>query len=140
METTTLIVLMATALVVMAVVVGALVMRLVHKNDELKEKNDIIVREIRRNQTIIDRAVQHGVSRAALLSVSLLLLGSISVLTSCSKGSTLFMPYYGAMYEAGAVAPYFQPKALLIGANPEDEAVSEAMQGFGGRLCHRMGH
>lgn len=56
------------------------------------------------------------------------------------KGSTLFMPYYGAMYEAGAVAPYFQPKALLIGANPEDEPVSEAMQGFGGRLCHRMDH
>ena len=46
------------------------------------------------------------------------------------KGSTLFMPYYGAMYEAGAIAPFFQPKALLIGANPEDEYVSEAMQGF----------
>ena len=46
------------------------------------------------------------------------------------KGSTLFMPYYGAMYEAGAVAPHFQPKALLIGANPEDEVVGEAMQGF----------
>ena len=46
------------------------------------------------------------------------------------KGSTLFMPYYGAMYEAGAIAPHFMPKALLIGANPEDEPVREAMEGF----------
>ena len=254
MEKTTLIVLLAVALVVMAVVVCALVVRLIHKNNELKEKNDVIVREVRRNQTLIDRAVQQGVSRAAMLSVSLLLLGSVSVLTSCSKddetiytpdptdaprtsplvtvvyspdalgdksyndliysgvegvstqkelrtlhlspatkeeglayledifrqmetpgdtvrrllivassdydtwlrqnnkrlegnpradllyfetstpldgkGSTIYMPYYGAMYEAGAIAPFFQPKALLIGANPEDEVVSEAMQGF----------
>lgn len=254
MELTTLIVLMAFALVVMAVVVGTLVVRLIHKNNELKEKNDVIVREVRRNQTLIDRAVQQGVSRAAMLSVSLLLLGSVSVLTSCSKddetiytpdptdaprtsplvtvvyspdalgdksyndliysgveavstqkelrtlhlspatkeeglayledifrqmeapddtvrrllivassdydewlrqnnkrlegnpradllyfetskpldgkGYTLFMPYYGAMYMAGALAPYFLPKVLLIGANPEDESVSEAMQGF----------
>ena len=252
-ETTTLIVLMAVALVVMAVVVGALVERLIHKNEELKEKNDVIVREVRRNQTLIDRAVQQGVSRAAMLSVVLLLLGSASVLTSCSKdetiyvpdptdaprtsplvtvvyspdalgdrsyndliyssvenvsnrnglrslhlspatreeglayledifrqtetagdtirrllivassdydtwlrqnnkrlegnpradllyfetstpldgkGSTFYMPYYGAMYETGAIAPFFQPKALLIGANPEDEYVGEAMQGF----------
>jgi len=254
-ETTTLIVLMAVALVVMAVVVGALVVRLIHKNEELKEKNDVIVREVRRNQTLIDRAVQQGVSRAAMLSFSLLLLvGSVSVLTSCTKdddtiyvpdptdapstqplvtvvyspdalgdrsyndqiyasvedaasqhelrtlhlspatkaeglayledifrqletpgdtipqllivassdydawlrqnnkrlegnpradllyfetstpldgkGSTFYMPYYGAMYEAGAIAPFFQPKAMLVGANPEDEVVSEAMQGF----------
>lgn len=254
MELTTLIVLMAVALVVMAVVVGALVVRLIHKNNELKEKNDVIVREVRRNQTLIDRAVQQGVSRAAMLSVSLLLLGSVSVLTSCSKddetiytpdptdaprtsplvtvvyspdalgdksyndliysgvegvstqkelrtlhlspatkeeglayledifrqmetpgdtvrrllivassdydewlrqnnkrlegnpradllyfetstpldgkGSTFYMPYYGAMYEAGAIAPFYQTKALLIGANPEDEVVGEAIQGF----------
>ena len=67
MEITTLIVLMAFALVVMAVVVGALVVRLIHKNNELKEKNDVIVREVRRNQTLIDRAVQNGVSRSAML-------------------------------------------------------------------------
>ena len=253
-ETTTLIVLLAVALVVMAVVVCALVVRLIHKNNELKEKNDVIVREVRRNQTLIDRAVQQGVSRAAMLSVSLLLLGSVSVLTSCSKddetiytpdptdapstrplvtvvyspdalgdrsyndliytgvedvtnlreirtlhlspatkeeglayledifrqmeapgdtirrllivassdydtwlrqnnkrlegnpradllyletstpldgkGSTIYMPYYGAMYEAGAIAPHFYPKALLIGANPDDKPVSDAMQGY----------
>ena len=67
MELTTLIVLLAVALVVMAIVVGALVVRLIHKNNELKEKNDVIVREVRRNQTLIDRAVQNGVSRSAML-------------------------------------------------------------------------
>ena len=67
METTTLMILMAVALVVMAIVVGMLVLRLFHKNDELKEKNDVIVREIRRNQKLIDKAVQNGVSRAAML-------------------------------------------------------------------------
>lgn len=255
MELTTLIVLMAVALVVMAVVVGALVVRLIHKNNELKEKNDVIVREVRRNQTLIDRAVQQGVSRAAMLSFFLLLLvGSVSVLTSCTKdddtiyvpdptdapstrpivtvvyspdalgdrsyndliytgveditnlreirtlhlspatkeeglayledifrqmeapgdtirrllivassdydtwlrqnnkrlegnpradllyfetskpldgkGSTFYMPYYGAMYEAGAVTLHFMNKVMLVGANPEDEFVSEAMEGF----------
>ena len=93
-ETTTLIVLLAVALVVMSVVVGALVVRLIHKNNELKEKNDVIVREVRRNQTLIDRAVQQGVSRAAMLSFSLLLLvGSVSVLTSCTKDDdTIYVP------------------------------------------------
>ena len=67
METTTMMILMAAALVILAVVVGLLVLRLFHKNDELKEKNDVIVREIRRNQKLIDKAVQNGVSRAAML-------------------------------------------------------------------------
>ena len=66
-ETTTLIVLLAVALLVLAVVVGVLVVQLFHKNDELREKNDVIVREVRRNQTLIDRAVQNGVSRSAML-------------------------------------------------------------------------
>lgn len=67
METTTLMILMAAALVVMSMIVGMLVLRLFHKNDELKEKNDVIVREVRRNQKLIDRAVQNGVKRSAML-------------------------------------------------------------------------
>ena len=39
METTTLIILMAAALVILAIVVGVLVLRLFHKNDELKASN-----------------------------------------------------------------------------------------------------
>lgn len=67
MEMTTMIILMAAALVVLAVILGLLVLHLIHKNYELKEKNDVIVREVRRNQELIDRAVQNGVRRAAML-------------------------------------------------------------------------
>lgn len=37
------------------------------KDCVINDKNQAIVREVRRNQTIIDKAVQNGVSRAALL-------------------------------------------------------------------------
>ena len=67
MEMTTMIILMAAALVVLAVILGLLVLHLIHKSDELKAKNDVIVREIRRNQALIDRAVQNGVRRSAML-------------------------------------------------------------------------
>ena len=50
------------------ILVGLLVIHLLHKSDELKEKNDVIVREVRRNQQLIDRAVQLGVKRGAMLS------------------------------------------------------------------------
>jgi len=69
METTMLMILMASALLVLTVIVGLLVLRLLHKSDELKEKNDVIVREVRRNQALIDRAVQLGVNRASMLTV-----------------------------------------------------------------------
>lgn len=64
-----LMILMASALLVLTVIVGLLVLRLLHKSDELKEKNDVIVREVRRNQALIDRAVQLGINRAAMLTV-----------------------------------------------------------------------
>lgn len=73
MEITTMMILMATALVVLAVVVGLLILHLIHKSDELKEKNDVIVREVRRNQELIDRAVQNGVRRAAMVGMMCLL-------------------------------------------------------------------
>ncbi len=47
-----------------------------------------------------------------------------------SKGSTFFMPYYGAMYEAGALMPLFCIKVAIIASNPEDETVAEAIRGF----------
>lgn len=73
METTMLMILMASALLVLAIIVGVLVIHLLHKSDELKEKNDVIVREVRRNQALIDRAVQLGVNRAAMIPVIALL-------------------------------------------------------------------
>ena len=46
------------------------------------------------------------------------------------KGSTLCLPYYGAMYEAGAIAQALAPDVLLVAANPKVESVSGAVSGF----------
>ena len=67
MDTTTLMILMAAVLVILAIVVGVLVLHLLNKNDELRQKNEVIVREVRRNQELVDRAVQNGVSRSVLI-------------------------------------------------------------------------
>lgn len=45
-------------------------------------------------------------------------------------GSTLYLPYYGAMYEAGAIQPVFNESATLIISNPEDQTVVGAAKGF----------
>ena len=46
------------------------------------------------------------------------------------KGSTLYLPYYGAMYEAGAIAQALAPDVLLVAANAKVESVSGAVSGF----------
>ena len=46
------------------------------------------------------------------------------------KGSTLYVPYYGAMFEAGAIATHFSSEVILVGANPLNESVKDALQGF----------
>lgn len=46
------------------------------------------------------------------------------------KGSTLYLPFYGAMYEAGAVAPVIAPEVLLVAANPKVESVADAVEAF----------
>ena len=46
------------------------------------------------------------------------------------KGSTLYLSYFGAMYEAGALSPYVAEKALVIGANPKNESVATAIKGY----------
>ena len=46
------------------------------------------------------------------------------------KGSTLYLPYYGAMYEAGVIAQAFAPDVLLVAANPKVESVVGAVSGF----------
>jgi basic membrane protein A len=47
-----------------------------------------------------------------------------------SKGSTLYLPYYGAMFEAGAMMPALGPRVMLIGSNRREQAVVDAIQGF----------
>lgn len=61
-------------------------------------------------------------------NVELLYLGTPTPLVG--KGSTLHMPYYGAMYEAGAIAPTLFSEALVVAANPKLRAVTEAVDGF----------
>jgi basic membrane protein A len=46
------------------------------------------------------------------------------------KGSTLCLPYYGAMYEAGAIAQSLASEVLLVAANPKVESVGGAVDGF----------
>lgn len=46
------------------------------------------------------------------------------------KGATLYMPYEGAMYEAGNIVSLFANNITLIGANPVNESVAEAIKGF----------
>ena len=47
------------------------------------------------------------------------------------KGSTLFITYYGAMYEGGRImAAAESSSTLLIGANHQTPSVTEALQGY----------
>lgn len=47
------------------------------------------------------------------------------------KGSTLFLTYYGAMYEGGRIeAAVERTNTLLVGGNRQTPAVTEAIQGY----------
>lgn len=52
------------------------------------------------------------------------------------KGSTFYMPYYGAMYEAGAIAPAEDADVLLVGANPKAPTIASAVEGFADGYRH----
>lgn len=44
------------------------------------------------------------------------------------KGSSIHIRFFGAMYEAGAVTPFFSNEVLVVAANPYD--VADALAGF----------
>lgn len=46
------------------------------------------------------------------------------------KGSSFYMEYYGAMYEAGAITPVEATDVLLVGANPLAKTVAEAVEAY----------
>ena len=50
---TTIIFLLSAAIVLLVLLIVVLVWRVIHQGDELREKNDVIVREVRRNQYLI---------------------------------------------------------------------------------------
>ena len=59
---------MLVGIVAVLTAVVVVLLWLIHRKDEdIKLKNGVIIHEVRRNQTLIDKAVQNGVSRAALL-------------------------------------------------------------------------
>ena len=46
------------------------------------------------------------------------------------SSSTLYLPYYGAMYLTGAVQPVIAEYVHVVAANPVDETVAGAVKGF----------
>lgn len=71
MQTSTIILMLVGIVAVLTAVVVVLLWLMHRKDEDIKQKNDVIIHEVRRNQTLIDKAVQNGVNRAALLSVLL---------------------------------------------------------------------
>ena len=66
MQTSTIILTLVGIVAVLTAVVIVLLWLMHRKDEDLRAKNDVIIHEVRRNQTIIDKAVAHGVNRAAL--------------------------------------------------------------------------
>lgn len=67
MQTSTIILMLIGIVAVLTAVIVILLWLMHRKDEDIKHKNDIIIHEVRRNQTLIDKAVQNGVNRAALL-------------------------------------------------------------------------
>lgn len=63
---TTVILLLSAAVAVLVALVAVFVVLFYRKNRELQAKNDVIIHEVERNRTIIDRAEKLGVNRSAL--------------------------------------------------------------------------
>ena len=66
MHTSTIILMLVCIIAVLTAVVVVLLWQMHRKDEDLRAKNDVIIHEVRRNQTLIDKAVGQGVSRAAL--------------------------------------------------------------------------
>ena len=66
MQTSTIILMLVGIIAVLTATVVVLLWLMHRKDEDIKHKNDVIIHEIRRNQTIIDKAVGQGVNRAAL--------------------------------------------------------------------------
>ena len=96
---------------------------------EMSAATDTVRRLLIVASTLYDEEVRHNSSQLeANTRADLLYLETRTPLSG--KGSTLNIPYYGAMYAAGTIAPVVATDVLLVGANPKDEAVVEAIQGF----------
>lgn len=56
--TTSIILLLSLTVIVLVLLIAVLIWRNLHQQDEIQQKNDVIVREVRRNQSLIQRSVR----------------------------------------------------------------------------------
>ena len=67
MQTSTIILMLVGIVAVLTALVVVLLWLMHRKDEDLRQKNDVIIYEVRRNQSLIDKAVAQGINRAALL-------------------------------------------------------------------------
>ena len=67
MQTSTIIFMLVCIIAVLTAVIVVLLWLMHRKDEDIKQKNDVIIHEVRRNQSLIDKAVVQGVKRATLL-------------------------------------------------------------------------
>jgi hypothetical protein len=67
MQTSTIILMLVGIVAVLTAQVFVLLWLMHRKDEDLRKKNDVIIYEVRRNQSLIDKAVAQGINRAALL-------------------------------------------------------------------------
>lgn len=56
--TTSIILLLSLTVIVLVLLIAVLIWRNLHQQDEIQQKNDVIVREVRRNQSLIQRTAR----------------------------------------------------------------------------------
>jgi flagellar basal body-associated protein FliL len=66
MQTSTIILMLVGIVAVLTALVVVLLWLMHRKDEDLRKKNDVIIYEVRRNQSLIDKAVAQGINRAAL--------------------------------------------------------------------------
>lgn len=67
MQASTIILMLVGIVAVLTALVVVLLWLMHRKDEDLRKKNDVIIYEVRRNQSLIDKAVAQGINRAALL-------------------------------------------------------------------------
>lgn len=82
MQTSTIILMLVGIVAVLTVVVVVQLWLMHRKDEDIRQKNDVIIHEVRRNQSIIDKAVSQGVSRAALFALMCAVLMAVTF-TAC---------------------------------------------------------
>lgn len=62
--TTTIIILLSAAVVLLVMLLAAVIWRVFRQSDDLQQKNDVIVREVRRNQLLINNGTGREPSKS----------------------------------------------------------------------------